>query len=176
MRFVKLLLISGLLLFGLITAISLFIPFNVRISRATNIHAPAENIWQLVDDMNKWKEWNPFFSNLPAGTIHVSDTGAGKNASMEVAGTLVQWKEKKNDERIAVMQRRNGKPMINGWKCIKHPGSDSTTLQWYMDFKLRWYPWEKFSSLVFDKSYGTKMEQGLNNIKKIVGTDRTSIN
>ncbi len=88
----------------------------------------------------------------------------------------MQWKEKKADERIAVMQKKNGKPMISGWKCIQQPGADSTTLQWYMDFKLRWYPWEKFSSLVFDKSYGGRMEQGLNNIKKIVEADRTSIN
>ncbi len=175
MRFIKLLLISGLLLFVLITAISLLIPFNVRISRATNIHAPAEQIWQQVDDMNKWKEWNPFFSNLPAGAIQFSDTGSGKT-SMEISGTVVQWKEKKADERIAVMQKKNGKPMISGWKCIQQPGADSTTLQWYMDFKLRWNPWEKFSSLVFDKSYGGRMEQGLNSIKKIVEADRTSIN
>ena len=167
MRFIKLLLISGLLLFVLITAISLLIPFNVRISRATNIHAPTEKIWEQVDDMNKWKDWNPFFSSLPTGAIRVSDTSGGNMTSMEVSGTMVQWREQKADERIAVMQRKNGKPMINGWKCIQHPGSDSTTLQWYMDFQLRWYPWEKFSSLVFDRSYGPKMEQGLNNIKKL---------
>ena len=176
MRFIKLLIISGLLLFGLITAISLLIPFTVRISRATNIHASAGKIWQQVDDMHQWKEWNPFFSKLPAGAIHISDTGAGKTTIMEVSGTTVQWKEKKADERIVVMQGKNGKPMINGWKCIQHPGSDSTTLQWYMDFKLRWYPWEKFSSLIFDKSYGPKMEQGLDNIKKNAEADRTSLN
>lgn len=176
MRFIKLLLISGVLLFILITAISLLIPFDVRISRATNIHAPAGEIWQQVDDMKKWKEWNPFFSNLPAGAIRFSDTSAGNTTTMEVRGTTVRWKEKKRDERIAVMQKGNGKPMINGWKCIQHPGSDSTTLQWYMDFKLRWYPWEKFSSLIFDKSYGPKMEQGLDNIKKKVEADRTSLN
>lgn len=173
MRFVKLLLISGVLLFILITAISLLIPFNVRISRATNIHAPTEKIWQQVDDMQKWTEWNPFFSKLPAGTIHFTDSS---KTTMEVSGTIVQWSQKKPDERIATLQTGKGKSVINGWKSIEHAGSDSTTLQWYMDFKLRWYPWEKFSSLVFDKSYGASMEKGLQNIKNIVEADRISIN
>jgi hypothetical protein len=45
-----------------------------------------------------------------------------------------------------------------------------------MDFHLRWYPWEKFASLLFEQSYGPKMEQGLGNIKKMVEADRTSFN
>jgi hypothetical protein len=45
-----------------------------------------------------------------------------------------------------------------------------------MDFRLRWYPWEKFSSLLFEKSYGLTMEKGLNNIKKLSEADRTSSN
>jgi hypothetical protein len=34
-----------------------------------------------------------------------------------------------------------------------------------MQFKLRWYPWEKFASLLFEKQYGTQMEAGLNKLK-----------
>ena len=63
---------------------------------------------------------------------------------------------------------------MNGWKFISHAGSDSATLQWYIDFNLRWYPWEKFASLLFEKSYGAQMEQGLSNLKKIVEKRRTS--
>jgi hypothetical protein len=35
-----------------------------------------------------------------------------------------------------------------------------------MDFRLSWYPWEKFSSLFYEKTYGTMMETGLLNFKK----------
>jgi hypothetical protein len=176
MRFVRLLVISVVILFLLVTAISLLIPFTIRISRATNVKAPPAAIWQQIDDMHQWKEWNPFFSNLPQDRIRFLDTAAGKPAGMEVNGTVVRWKEIKSDERIADMQKTGHQTILSGWKCINQPAGDSTTVQWYMDFKLRWYPWEKFSSLLFEKSYGLKMEQGLNNIKKRAEADRTSIN
>jgi hypothetical protein len=43
-----------------------------------------------------------------------------------------------------------------------------------MDFHLRWYPWEKFGSLLLEKSYGTKMEMGLMSLKKLAETDRVT--
>ena len=104
-----------------------------------------------------------------------ADTINGKSGSMSVSGTSVQWKDIRPDERIAEM-KSSRRSILNGWKCISHAGSDSTTLQWYMDFHLRWYPWEKFASLLFEQSYGPKMEQGLGNLKKILEADRTSIN
>jgi hypothetical protein len=138
------------------------------------MHTTEAAVWQQVDDMPTWKEWNPFFSDLPPGKIHFTDTSGGSPASMQVDGLRIQWKEKKQGERIAEMQKEGHNTIINGWKCISHPGTDSTTVQWYMDFQLRWYPWEKFSSLLFEKSYGIRMEQGLSRLKKRVETDRTS--
>jgi hypothetical protein len=41
-------------------------------------------------------------------------------------------------------------------------------LQWYFDIKLRWYPWEKFGSIVFDKQLGPPMEKSLGNLKKLL--------
>jgi hypothetical protein len=136
---------------------------------------PTE-VWQQVDDMGAWKNWNPFFSGVSPDKISYSDTINGKPRIMKVSGTSIEWKEMKTDEHIAIMQKPGHRPILNGWKCISHPGSDSTTVQWYMDFHLRWYPWEKFASLLFEQSYGPKMEQGLGNIKKVVEADRTSFN
>jgi len=64
------------------------------------------------------------------------------------------------------MVTEKGKPVISGFKTIRHPG-DSLTLQWYMDFKLKWYPWEKFRSLFYENIYGVQMEQGLHNLKEL---------
>ena len=176
MRLFKLLIISITILFLLVTGISLLIPFHVRISRATNVSATPTEVWQQIDDMYTWKNWNPFFSSVSPDKISYSDTANGKPGAMNVSGTSVQWKEIKPDEHIAVMQKPGHRSILNGWKCISHAGTDSTTVQWYMDFHLRWYPWEKFASLLFEQSYGPKMEQGLGNIKKMVEADRTSFN
>lgn len=176
MRLFKLLIISITILFLFITGISLLIPFHVRISRATNVLATPTEVWQQVDDMRTWQNWNPFFSSVSPGKVNFADTSGGKPVVMQISGTTIQWKEMKPNEHIAIMQKPGNRNILNGWKCISHAGTDSTTVQWYMDFHLRWYPWEKFASLLFEQSYGIKMEQGLGNIKKMVEADRTSFN
>jgi hypothetical protein len=173
-RIFRLLLLSVIILFLIVTAISLLLPSHVRISRAANIHANADDIWLLVDDLHSWKEWNPFFSQVPASEIQFIDAKDDKPAAMKLEGTLIQLKEKKPDERIYVMDTKGKKSVINGWKFISNSVGDSSTLQWYIDFNLRWYPWEKFASLLFEKSYGARIEEGLRNIKKTVEKSRTS--
>jgi len=170
----RLLVLSVVILFLIVTAISLLIPSHVRISKAANIRASAEEVWLQVDDLYSWKEWNPFFSQVPPLDIQYTDPKEGKPASMQIGGTLIQLKEKKPDERIYVMDTKGKKSVINGWKFISNSVGDSSTLQWYIDFNLRWYPWEKFASLLFEKSYGARIEEGLRNIKKTVEKGRTS--
>jgi hypothetical protein len=172
-RLVRLLFLSVFFLFLLITGISLFIPSHVRISRATNIMAENDLVWQQVDDMRSWQNWNPFFTNLSGATVVYKDSAIGKPSGMKVNNTSISFTSVTPEERIVKMHTDN-KTFMNGWKCISHSESDSTTLQWYMDFDLRWYPWEKFASLLFDQSYGGRMEEGLGNLKKIVHNDHSS--
>ncbi len=161
-------------MFLLVTAISLLIPSHVRISKAINIGTVADSVWNQVDDLGKWESWNPFFNNLATKRVTYLDTADGKLNAVKVESTTIRWKEKNATEHIAEMLSGNRLPMMSGWKCI--PGqqtdsnalSDSLTLQWYMDFKLRWYPWEKFASLMLENSYGTQMEQGLTNLKELL--------
>ena len=154
---IKLGLISAIIFFLLITAISLFIPSRVRISRATNIHASPDAILGRIGDFNTWSEWNPFLQRSDSASVEIFEEG---NA-MKYGKTIIRWKSKKQDEYIAEMVSGNSRPVNSVWRTINYETSDSTTLQWYMDFNLRWYPWEKFSSLMLEKSYGPSMEKGL---------------
>jgi hypothetical protein len=174
MRFIKLGLISFILLFLLVTVMSLFIPSHIRISKAINIKAEKDSIMAEIRDPAKWKNWYPGLDIAklyyeagevkgvmlndedPAHPVYISITKAGK------------------DEITAQFISKKMRPVLNGWKTIGYSTSDSVTLQWYMDFHLRWYPWEKFSSLLLEKSYGPKMEQGLTNLKKIIQSSGTS--
>lgn len=168
----RLLFFSALFLFLLVTGISLFIPSDIRISKAINIAAPADSVFNQVNEPVKWKSW---FPGLESSTLFY-EAGMVKGVMFGDSGRqFIRITEEKKDEVVTEL-RSGKKKIVSGWKLIGHTQSNSTTLQWYMDFKLRWYPWEKFSSLLFEKSYGLKMEQGLNNIKKIVEADRTSIN
>jgi hypothetical protein len=60
-RLIKLAFISILLLFFVVTAISLLIPSDIRISKAINIHSGEDSIFALIRDTTKWKQWHPAF-------------------------------------------------------------------------------------------------------------------
>ncbi|MFM7839980.1 MAG: hypothetical protein ACKO6K_10455, partial [Chitinophagaceae bacterium] len=59
-----------------------------------------------------------------------------------------------------------GQPTIPGALYITRSGSSSSVLQWYFNFTVRWYPWEKFGSIIYDQQIGPAMERSLNNLKR----------
>ena len=73
------------------------------------------------------------------------------------------------DSLLVMQWRQKGKKNLDmGWQLMGSNNIDPATLQWFMDFKTSWYPWEKFASLFYENNYGAMMEQGLVNIKKEV--------
>ena len=171
----RLLFFSLVILFLLVTAISLFIPSRVRISKAIDIAAACPEVWQPIEDMRRWAEWNPFLSQDSQGDVRYSGNPGDIPSAMDLNGTSIRWKENAADNRTAVMQKGQGRSIGTGWQCISQSADGPVTLQWYMDFELRWYPWEKFASILFEKSYGLRMDAGLRNLKKLVEQDRRSI-
>jgi hypothetical protein len=159
MKFIRFVVISLLVLFIIITSISLFIPSHVRISKAINIKTACDSIWAPIDNFKRWKDWNSFISNSPA-VIVSSDT------VIKAGSVTIKWLSKYGKEHEAEMKSEAGRTVRNGFLCIDQ--RDSITIQWYMDFHLRWYPWEKFGSLMLEKTYGSRMEESLSNLKKLL--------
>jgi hypothetical protein len=117
-----------------------------------------------VGEVSNWKNWYPgadsskFFyeNNRVKGLI--------------LDGRKKQYlmiREKKNDEVTAEYLLPN-KKIPTGWLIAADPNANSVTIQWYMDFYLRWYPWEKFSSFVFERVYHPQLQQGLDNLKRFL--------
>ena len=172
MRIIKLAILSFIFLFLLVTIISLFIPSHIRISKAKNLSTDDYFAYTYyIGQLPKWKQWHPALKNIPENEFQVLG-----DSSISVRGTTIRIAERKRDELVMEMKAGNGRPIISGFKIIRHQQSDSTTLQWYMDFKLRWYPWEKFRSLFYENIYGVQMEQGLKNLKELGEASRSSSN
>ncbi len=91
-----------------------------------------------------------------------------KNVTAAPSQNLRIKKETLTDSLVVMQFSQGNKTMYNGWQLYGYPSTDSVTLQWYMDFNLPWYPWQKFSSLFYEDTYGRMMEKGLANIKKEV--------
>jgi Polyketide cyclase / dehydrase and lipid transport len=168
MRLIKLALISFIFLFLLITGISLFFPSHIRISKAINIKAGKDSIMAQISDAAKWKNWYPGLDTAKLLYVEGKVKGVILGNSDSLHPVYIIITGEKQDEINAQLISKKLRPVINGWKTISYPAGDSITLQWYMDFDLRWYPWEKFGSLLLEQSYGTKMERGLLNLRKLV--------
>ncbi len=166
-KYLRFLLLSIALLFAAVMAVSLLIPSRVRISKAINVKTTMDKVEKQVGDMQRWKDWNPFFTKV-ADKIVYKDAIDSVPQVMEINGTTILWQQKKSDEYIAAMQRPGKKAVLNGWKSIEHAGTDSLTVQWYMDFQLNWYPWEKLGSILYERIYAANMELGLTNLKAVL--------
>lgn len=167
MKVIKLALISFLILFLLVTGITFFIPSKIRISRAVNIKAESGTIIAQLNDIRNWKNWYPGFDTL---TLNKPLEDSGRVTFAEVKGSQIALIQDSVNQISATFNKPGTQKMNMGWQVISHEGSDLVTVQWYIDFKLKWYPWEKFSSLSFEARYGSMLENGLAALKNFLET------
>lgn len=147
-KYIKLALISFFFLFLAVWAVSLLFPSQVRISRAKDIIGRPGMMFNLLEDTAHWHEWNPLFADSLKG-------------SQEMRAVPSHFSDSSRSFKL----RQPGKPdVICVFETIPTGDPRAYTLHWYMDFKLGRWPWQKFSSLFFEESYGKEMEKGLNNL------------
>lgn len=159
MRVVKLAIISVFFLSLIVLLFSFLLPSEVRVSRSITIHESVTRITTQLTDLENWERWNVMLKNPDNRNIRVSEKSF---LSDELTVKLDD-----NDPIRTTWTRSNGRRINSGFNIV-YASSDSTLLQWYFDFQLKWYPWEKFGSIVFDKQLGPVMEKSLDNLKSIV--------
>ncbi len=141
MRVIKLGIISFIVFSIILLLFSLLIPSVVRVSRAIDINASKTTILPFLVNEDQWKKWNAFANEEVKVTVLSVDTGM----------VSTRWK--------------NNNQLVDGYYRLEE-AAGITVVQWYFEFKLKWYPWEKFGSIAFDKQFGPHMEESLNNLKK----------
>jgi thiamine kinase-like enzyme len=53
-------------------------------------------------------------------------------------------------------------------RFITNTSQNITVVQWQFIQHIKWYPWEKFASMMNDKIIGARIEQNLANLKKLL--------
>jgi hypothetical protein len=167
MRYIKFIAISFIVLLLLITVISFMIPKHVRIARTINITAPKDSVMALIKDPTRWMVWYPGGEKSHPLVVNGEIKGIAFNDD-PLNPVYIVISEVKENEVIAGFVPGKMNTVINNWSITESSEPGTFTLQWRMDFDLRWYPWEKFSSLLLEKTYGLPMEEGLTNIKNNV--------
>lgn len=160
MRFVKLAIISAVILSIVIFLFSLIIPSTVRISRAIDLAAPKDSLITQLADLRQWKQWNTMANN-----VELTNEQFQENVITSEQMTITK-KALVGDTLFTDWKQPNARVLNSGFSWYGNDGQ--LVLQWYFDIKLRWYPWEKFGSIVFDKQLGPPMEKSLANLKKLL--------
>ncbi|MCB0715814.1 MAG: SRPBCC family protein [Chitinophagaceae bacterium] len=161
MRFLKLAFISLIFFIIFLSGLSLFFPSHVRVSKAVEIQASKTEVFDQIANVENWKHWFP--GALTAKVIFKNGKAIGVGAENHQQMELQQI----TDSSITALTKNTGfKDGESGWNFIGNTEQNQITVQWYMDFHLHWYPWEKFSSLLLEKRYGPLLENGLSNLKK----------
>jgi hypothetical protein len=129
------------------------------------MRAPKEEVMAQLTDPAQWKNW---FPGTDSADFYLENNSVKGLVISKQSNRYLRLIEIKNDGVAAEYKGIPQKKVITGWNTVPEATPDSVSVQWYMEFHLRWYPWEKFASLVFEKQYGPTMELGLTRLKAIV--------
>ncbi len=158
MRFLKLGLISVLLLLVVITAISLMIPSKVTIIRALNMPYSKDSLIRRLSDAGQWHTWNNYVSNPALTGVSASQKEFHSN---ELNIRIIDIR---NDSIITEWHQAKGKTLQSG--LVVYGNEVESVVQWYFEIPLKWYPWEKFGSVIFEKQIGPEMERSLQRLQR----------
>ena len=163
MRFIKLAVISAIVLSTIVFLISLLLPSNIRVSRAIDIHTSKVQIIPFLQHMEQWDNWNEYVKQLP-------DSGKLVKNSMIISPSLKITMKNVSDSLLQTEWEQGEKKFNSAYFLFESNGT--TVVQWYFDFHLGWLPWQKISGIVYDKQIGPNMEISLAKLKQLAETNR----
>ncbi|MBO0758694.1 MAG: SRPBCC family protein [Bradyrhizobiaceae bacterium] len=148
-------------------------PDRFEVRRSTDIKAPAEAIFPLINNLHAFNTWNPFDKRDPniKGTYAGPDSGNGASYSFESSksGTgSVEIVEAMPSSKV-IMRLTMIKPIAadNRVAFTLEPEGDTTRVTWAMDGGVPFAG--KIIHLVFnmDKMVGRDFEAGLADLKAL---------
>lgn len=159
MRVIKLALISVMVLGLLATSIGFLFPSTVVVSRAIDIKSYKQPLYILVSDLRNWKPWVDGMNN-PNVIVYDSTSAMLGNTAVTITAltdtTVVSsWKNSTSSDQVSTV------------RFISDSSKKNTIVQWQFVQQVKWYPWEKFSSMMNDKIIGTLIEKNLANLKQL---------
>lgn len=147
-------------------------PDEMRVQRQAQIKAPADRIFALINDFQRWRDWSPYEAKDPNMTRDLSGPAAGKgavyawNGNNEVGQGRMEILASTAPEKITI-QLNFLKPMENQGiaEFTLAPAGDVTEVTWTMTMPAPLL--SKVMSVFFDldQMIGKDFEAGLANLK-----------
>jgi hypothetical protein len=150
MRVIKLGIISAVIFFILFTLGGLLLPSHNIVSRAVNIKAKPASILPLVQNKSAWHLW---IEGMDSTTLN-------KRQQVQIVAV--------SDSLVVANWKTAEANYTTKFRFIYNPGQAVTIVQWQFEQEVKWYPWERISSLMNDKILGTLMEKNLAKLQMVV--------
>ncbi len=170
MKYVKMVLISFVVFFGMFTLIGLlFPPVSKSVSGVVINNEKGIVVEELLHKTN-WIKWHPFFHPDIGGQVDIKTADStifsnDKNEMLLIAS--------KADSNTVSFDTEYGHGRITkNYIQVLDITDDSTSVQiiWTEMEKLKWYPWERFRGLVLEKAKTEYINAVLNNFKQYMDT------
>lgn len=168
----------------LVTAIILLFVFEVmvarrppefKVERSTQIQAPAEKVFALVNGFKEWEEWSPWAKidpNMsqtyegPASGVGCRHTWSGNSKAGAGSQTIV---ESDPGKRIKIkLEFEKPFKASNDVEFLFHSERDGTRVQWIMTGVNTNFIWRRMSMFIsMDAMVGKDFEKGLAQLKTL---------
>ncbi len=164
MKYIRLVLISIVVLFLLLVFLFALFPSHIRISRVIMVHSSVTRVAQVVGDLADWEHWNQFVILSGPSALSLSNPAVGQGATLKTAQLTVSITQIQKDTVTTSWDPSNGQHFSSGFAFLQ-TGDSNTVVEWYFDFYSKWYPWEKLGIMFYDRQMGPLMEKSLVDLK-----------
>ncbi|WP_342132435.1 SRPBCC family protein [Hydrogenophaga sp. OTU3427] len=149
-------------------------PDHFRVERATTIHAPAERLFPLINDLHRFNTWNPYNQKDPAMAGQYSGPEAGPGATYDFQGNKDVGKGRigitASTAPTAVTMQLDMWEPFEGHNVVDFtlaPAGGATRVTWAMHGPSSFLPKLIGIFVNMDQMIGRDFEQGLANLKAL---------
>lgn len=171
MKIFKIVLIVVAILIALMVIVTFFLPSKFKIERITEIKAPASTVFEQINVLKHWPEWDPWMAYDTAQVRTYNDIKGG-------AGSSFEWKsnnEKVGNGSLKILESvpakmlkftisNDGMQMGYGQFDLTE-SNGNTKVVWSMQGELSFF--ERWFGLMIESMVGPDFEKGLARLKNI---------
>jgi uncharacterized protein YndB with AHSA1/START domain len=160
----------GLALVAVILLSFLF-PTTVKVSRSIEVNAPADRVFDQVNDLRNWEKWSPWKRMDPTMVMTFSNPPVGQNAFYKWEsqdkhmgkGTMTLAKVTPYEEIVTKLEMEDWPASSSIFK-FSHKG-DAVLVTWSMEHHVGSMPWSRYMGLMMKGALKKQFDDGLKGIK-----------
>ncbi|MDQ8205141.1 SRPBCC family protein [Pelagicoccus sp. SDUM812003] len=160
-------------LFLLTVAIGLFLPGDFTVRRSIEVQAPAERLYELVGDLERWPDWGPWKEADPTLVIELGEKTSGVGASQT-------WHGKDGNARLEFIEADPASGVtfdlyfnddafynLSSIRYAPLPGGQGYEVVWEMSGVVEVPVLGGYLALAMDDMVGAMFEDGLEKLKRV---------